>query len=149
MKNSQFNFRTKKVQKKNIFLTPKCQKDTTRAQNCLINICLQWVNGSWSRFVGSFDTRIFTQHINSGMNGNNRFPVNNLDLPILIYLQSTRTYVLQGLRHLKQRVPITSKSANLKGPFIHYVTTFLGFLDPPPPIRNHVFSTENNQKLIT
>ena len=34
-----------------------------------------------------------------------------------------------------------------KGPFIYYVITFLGFLDPPPPLRNHVFSTENNQKL--
>ena len=33
------------------------------------------------------------------------------------------------------------------GPFIYYVITFLGFLDPPPPLRNHVFSTENNQKL--
>ena len=32
-------------------------------------------------------------------------------------------------------------------PFIYYVITFLGFLDPPPPLRNHVFSTENNQKL--
>ena len=34
-----------------------------------------------------------------------------------------------------------------KGPFIYYVITFLGFLDPPSPLRNHVFSTENNQKL--
>ena len=34
-----------------------------------------------------------------------------------------------------------------RGPFIYYVITFLGFLDPPPPLRNHVFSTENNQKL--
>ena len=34
-----------------------------------------------------------------------------------------------------------------KGPFIYYVITFLGFLDPPPPLRNHVCSTENNQKL--
>ena len=34
-----------------------------------------------------------------------------------------------------------------KGPFIYYVITFLGFLDPPPPLRKHVFSTENNQKL--
>ena len=34
-----------------------------------------------------------------------------------------------------------------KGPFIYYVIAFLGFLDPPPPLRNHVFSTENNQKL--
>ena len=33
------------------------------------------------------------------------------------------------------------------GPFIYYVITFLGFLDPPPPLRNHVFSTENNKKL--
>ena len=33
------------------------------------------------------------------------------------------------------------------GPFIYYVITFLGFLDPPPPLRKHVFSTENNQKL--
>ena len=33
------------------------------------------------------------------------------------------------------------------GPFIYYVITFLGFLDPPPPLRNHFFSTENNQKL--
>ena len=34
-----------------------------------------------------------------------------------------------------------------KGPFIYYVVTFLGFLDPPPPLRQHVFSTKNNQKL--
>ena len=34
-----------------------------------------------------------------------------------------------------------------KGPFIYYVITFLGFLDPPPALRKHVFSTENNQKL--
>ena len=34
-----------------------------------------------------------------------------------------------------------------KGPFIYYVITFLGFLDPPPPLRKHFFSTENNQKL--
>ena len=34
-----------------------------------------------------------------------------------------------------------------KGQFIYYVITFLGFLDPPPPLRNHAFSTENNQKL--
>ena len=33
------------------------------------------------------------------------------------------------------------------GPFIYYVITSLGLLDPPPPLRNHVFSTENNQKL--
>ena len=33
------------------------------------------------------------------------------------------------------------------GPFIYYVITFLGFLDPPPPLRKHVFSTENNKKL--
>ena len=36
---------------------------------------------------------------------------------------------------------------NTRGPFIYYVITFLGFLDPPPPLRKHVFSTENNQKL--
>ena len=34
-----------------------------------------------------------------------------------------------------------------KGPFIYYVITFLGFLDPPPPLRQHVFSTKNKQKL--
>ena len=34
-----------------------------------------------------------------------------------------------------------------QGPFIYYVITFLGFLDPPRPLRKHVFSTENNQKL--
>ena len=39
------------------------------------------------------------------------------------------------------------KLTHAKGPFIYYVITFLGFLDPPPPLRNHVFSTENNQKL--
>ena len=33
------------------------------------------------------------------------------------------------------------------GPFIYYVITFLGFLDPPPPLRQHVFSTKNKQKL--
>ena len=40
-----------------------------------------------------------------------------------------------------------NKHAPTKGPFIYYVITFLGFLDPAPPLRNHVFSTENNQKL--
>ena len=34
-----------------------------------------------------------------------------------------------------------------KGPFIYYVITFLGFLEPPPPLRQHVFSTNNKQKL--
>ena len=35
-----------------------------------------------------------------------------------------------------------------KGPFIYYVITILGFLDPPPPpLRQHVFSTKNKQKL--
>ena len=34
-----------------------------------------------------------------------------------------------------------------KGPFIYYVITFLGFLDPPPPLCQHVFSTKNKQKL--
>ena len=33
------------------------------------------------------------------------------------------------------------------GPFIYYVITILGFLDPPPPLRQHVFSTKNKQKL--
>ena len=33
------------------------------------------------------------------------------------------------------------------GPFIYYVITFLVFLDPPPPLRQHVFSTKNKQKL--
>ena len=35
----------------------------------------------------------------------------------------------------------------IKGPFIYYIITFLGFLDPPPPLRQHVFSTKNKQKL--
>ena len=30
---------------------------------------------------------------------------------------------------------------------MYYVITFLGFLDPPPPLRQHVFSTKNKQKL--
>ena len=34
-----------------------------------------------------------------------------------------------------------------KGPFIYYVITFLEFLHPPPPLRKHDFTTENNQKL--
>ena len=34
-----------------------------------------------------------------------------------------------------------------RGPFIYYVITFLGFFDPPPPLRQHVFSTKNKQKL--
>ena len=33
------------------------------------------------------------------------------------------------------------------GPFIYYVITFLGFLAPPSPLRQHVFSTKNQQKL--
>ena len=33
------------------------------------------------------------------------------------------------------------------GPFIYYVITILGFLDPPPPLRQHDFSTKNQQKL--
>ena len=32
-------------------------------------------------------------------------------------------------------------------PFIYYVSIFSGFLDPPPHVRKHVFSTENKQKL--
>ena len=36
---------------------------------------------------------------------------------------------------------------NTLGPFIYYVITFFGFLDPPPPLRQHVFSTKNKQKL--
>ena len=34
-----------------------------------------------------------------------------------------------------------------KGPFIYYIITFLGFLEVPPPLRQHVFSTKNKQKL--
>ena len=41
----------------------------------------------------------------------------------------------------------TPTKSDMKGPFIYYVITFLGFLDPPPPLHNHVFSTENNKKL--
>ena len=33
------------------------------------------------------------------------------------------------------------------GPFMYYVITFLGFLDPLPPLCKHDFSTENNKKL--
>ena len=47
---------------------------------------------------------------------------------------------------LKTRIPYLIAAA-CKGPFIHYVITFLGFLDPPPPLGNHVFSTDNNQIL--
>ena len=35
-----------------------------------------------------------------------------------------------------------------KGPFIYYIITFLGFLDPPPLLRKHVFSTEKNRQKI-
>ena len=42
----------------------------------------------------------------------------------------------------------TRLSSTPWGPFIYYVITFLGFLDPPPPpLRQHVFSTKNKQKL--
>ena len=34
-----------------------------------------------------------------------------------------------------------------RGPFIYYIITFLGSLDPLPPLRQHVFSTKNKQKL--
>ena len=34
-----------------------------------------------------------------------------------------------------------------RGPFIYYVITFLGFFDPPPPLRQHVFTSKNKQKL--
>ena len=44
-------------------------------------------------------------------------------------------------------VPTSGSVLYQKGPFIYYVITILGFLDPPPPLRNHVFSTENNQNL--
>ena len=51
----------------------------------------------------------------------------------------------------KVYIEMEQKSATIQhieqGPFIYYVITFLGFLDPPPPLRNHVFRTENNQKL--
>ena len=33
-----------------------------------------------------------------------------------------------------------------RGPFIYCVITFLGFLDPPPLLRQHVFSAKNKQK---
>ena len=33
------------------------------------------------------------------------------------------------------------------GPFIYYAFSFLGILDPPPPLHQHVFSTKNKQKL--
>ena len=33
------------------------------------------------------------------------------------------------------------------GPFIFYIITFLVFLDPPPPLGKHIFSTENKQEL--
>ena len=35
-----------------------------------------------------------------------------------------------------------------KVPFIYYVSTFWGFLDPDPPLRKQVFSTENKQKIV-
>ena len=41
----------------------------------------------------------------------------------------------------------TRPPRSTKGSFICYVITFLGFLDPPPPLRKHAFSAENNQKL--
>ena len=47
----------------------------------------------------------------------------------------------------KMKVLGTVLELPAKGPFIYYVITFLGFLDPPPPLGKHVFSTENNQKL--
>ena len=34
-----------------------------------------------------------------------------------------------------------------RGLFIYYVSTLLGFLDPPSPLRKHVFMTEYKQKL--
>jgi hypothetical protein len=48
--------------------------------------------------------------------------------------------------HLKQKENAMMPFCN-KGPFIYYVITCLGFLDPPPPLRQHVFSTKNKQKL--
>ena len=33
------------------------------------------------------------------------------------------------------------------GPFIYYVSTFLGFLNTPSPLHKHVFSAKNKQKL--
>ena len=48
--------------------------------------------------------------------------------------------------YLKREEGAVAKKCS-KGPFIYYVITFLGFFDPPPPLCNHVFSTENNQKL--
>ena len=32
------------------------------------------------------------------------------------------------------------------GPFIYYVSTFLGFLDPPPPLHKHVLVLKNAMK---
>ena len=48
-------------------------------------------------------------------------------------------YVPYNLRNVGSNIYKTGK-----GPVICYVITFLGFLDPPPPLRKHVFSTENN-----
>ena len=38
-------------------------------------------------------------------------------------------------------------SRNARGPFIYYVSTFLGFFDPLLSLRKHIFSTEIKQKL--
>ena len=47
----------------------------------------------------------------------------------------------------EKKIQIRSFILVSKGPFIHYVIAFLGFLDPPPPLSQHVFSTKNKQKL--
>ena len=55
--------------------------------------------------------------------------------------------VISDPHHNRSQKKYLTYLIDAKGPFIYYVIIFLGFLDPPPPLRNHVFSTKNNQKL--
>ena len=62
------------------------------------------------------------------------------------YSRTGCTYVLSFIQEFSTSY-LFEEQETPKGPFIYYVITFLGFLDPPPPLRKHAFSTANNQKL--
>ena len=68
-------------------------------------------------------------------------------LPLSIFLVLLLPTFLHCTMYFGARSEVKWLLIHLRGPFIYYVITFLGFLDPPPPLRQHVFSTKNKQKL--
>ena len=68
-------------------------------------------------------------------------------LPLSIFLVLLLPTFLHCTMYFGARSEVKWLLIHLRGPFIYYVITFLGFLDPPPPLRQHVFSTKNKKKL--